>query len=362
MKALLLESKGKLIYTDIPEPEPFGDKPVLVRIAAVGVCGSDVLRFAKDKAYHYPLVMGHEFSAIVEQVPEGSRLTPGDRVTVYPLLPDYAEPLSQIGEYAVSSGYDYFGSRRDGAFAERLFVPEANLFPIPDELPLIHAAVVEPAAVALHAMKKMTLPTDATALVIGFGPIGGFAAQWIKILGCSRVFVAEIDQRKLDLAQQLGFETINAAEHITDERIKELTAGRGVDCAVEASGLPQTLVQALRSAAVFGQVMLLGDLSADATLEASLISSILRREITIYGSWNSKITPQGQSEWEMVIRHMCRDLLVQPLVSHLPTIEQGVEMFTKMASGKFWYNKVIFTIAEEARGEAQELGSDLVIS
>jgi L-iditol 2-dehydrogenase/galactitol-1-phosphate 5-dehydrogenase len=355
MKALVLESKHKLVFTDVPEPEPFGEKPVLVRVAAVGVCGSDVLRFAKDKAYHYPLIIGHEFSAIVEAVPPGSRYAPGDRVAVFPLLPNYADPLSRIGEYALSSGYDYFGSRRDGAFAERLYVPEANLIPIPDGLPLMHAALVEPAAVSLHGVLKCIPPADGTALVIGFGPIGGFAAQWLRILGFGRVFVAEVDPRKLALAQGLGFETIDASRHDTVDQVHALTGGRGADCAVEAGGLPLTLLQALRSVGVFGQVLLLGDLSADVTLEASLVSSLLRREVRIFGSWNSKITPPGHSEWEMVIRHMSKDLQVQPLISHTPTLEQGVQMFSDMASGSFWYNKVVFTIAPEAIEEAHAL-------
>lgn len=355
MKALILQKPGTLVLNDVPEPQPFGDRPVLVRIAAVGVCGSDVLRFAKDKAYHYPLVMGHEFSAIVLEPPPDSRYSPGDRVTVYPLLPDFDDPLARIGEYSVSSGYDYFGSRRDGAFAERLYVPERNLLPIPDRLPLVHAAVVEPAAVALHGVKKLRIPVDATGLVIGFGPIGGFAAQWLRILGCSRVMVAEIDDRKLAMAGELGFETIDARQEDTATRARELTSGRGVDCAVEASGLPITLTQTLEACGVFGQVLLLGDLSADVTLKAGLVSSLLRREISIYGAWNSKITPPGHSEWEMVINHMCTDLRVQPLISHMPVLEQGVEMFTNMASGKYWYNKVVFTIAEEAHQEARSL-------
>ena len=78
-----------------------------------------------------------------------------------------------------------FGFRRDGAFAERLWVPEGNLLPIPPEVSLIHAAAVEPAAVSLHAMLKFKLPANAGALVIGGGPIGAFAAQWLRILGCS---------------------------------------------------------------------------------------------------------------------------------------------------------------------------------
>lgn len=358
MKAMVLESEGKLTYTDVPEPEPVGERSVLVRIGAVGVCGSDILRFAKGKAYHYPLILGHEFSAVVEEVPPGSRFSPGDRIAVFPLLPDFRDPYSRIGEYAVSSGYDYFGSRRDGAFAERLYVPEDNLFPIPVNVPLTHAACVEPAAVALHAMLKFKIPADATALVIGAGPIGAFAAQWLRILGCSRVVVADIDGRKQEIMRELGFEVINAAEQDTVQAVKELTSGRGADCAVEASGLPLTFIQAIEAAATFGQVMLLGDLSGDVTLKAPQVSSILRRELILYGTWNSKITPAGKSEWDMVIHHMQRgDLKVAPLISHTPALSDGPHMFADMAGRKVWYNKVVFAIAEEARVEGMKRGA-----
>ncbi|MFN8499141.1 MAG: galactitol-1-phosphate 5-dehydrogenase [Anaerolineae bacterium] len=353
MKAMVLEDKGQLTYTDVPEPEVVGPRPVLVRIAAVGVCGSDILRFAKGKAYHYPLILGHEFSAVVEEAPADSRFRRGARVAVFPLLPDPRDPFARIGEYAVSSGYDYFGSRRDGAFAERLWVPEDNLIPVPDDVPLVHAACVEPAAVALHAMLKLRIRANATALVIGGGPIGAFAAQWLRILGCSRVIIADIDGRKLDIMRGLGFEVIDAASQDTVAAAKDMTSGRGVDCSVEASGLPATFLQALQAAAVFGQVMLLGDLSGDVTLPAPLVSSVLRRELTLYGTWNSKITPPGNSEWEMVLRHMGHDLQVAPLISHTPALGDGPQMFSDMASRRVWYNKVVFAIAEEARAEAE---------
>ena len=87
MKALLLEGKDQLVYTDVPEPEPVGERPVLVRVAAVSVCGSDMPRYL-GKAYHYPLILGHEFSAVVEQSFPGGRYKKGDRVAVYPLLPN----------------------------------------------------------------------------------------------------------------------------------------------------------------------------------------------------------------------------------------------------------------------------------
>ncbi len=351
MKAMVLESQGQLTYKDVPEPEQVGSRPVLVRVAAVGVCGSDLLRYAKGTAYHYPLVLGHEFSAVVEETPADSRFQRGDRVAVFPLIPDLRDPLAQIGEHAVSSGYDYFGSRRDGAFAERLWVPEENLIPIPPEVSLIHAATVEPAAVSLHAVLKFKLPANASALVIGGGPIGAFAAQWLRILGCSRVFVADIDGRKLTILRDLGFEVIDAAQQDTVKAVKALTGGRGVDCAVEASGLPITTIQTIESVGVFGQVMLLGDHHHDVTLSGPLISSMLRRELVVYGTWNSKITPAGKSDWDMVLSHMRRSFQVGPLISHTPQLSEGPQVFADMAARQIWFNKVVFAIADEARAE-----------
>ena len=102
-----------------------------------------------------------------------------------------------------------------------------------------------------------------------------------------------------------------------------MTGGRGVDCAVEASGLPVTMIQTIETAAVFGQVMLLGDHHHDVPLSGPLISSMLRRELTVYGTWNSKITPAGKSEWDMVLSHMRRDFQVGPLISHTPALTKA---------------------------------------
>lgn len=353
MKALVLESQGHMTYTDVPEPGRVGERSILVRIAAVGVCGSDILRYAKGTAYYYPIVLGHEFSAIVEESPADSAFKPGDRVAVFPLIPDLRDPFARVGEYAVSSGYDYFGSRRDGAFAERLWVPEENLIRVPDGVPLTHAAVTEPAAVSLHAVLKFKLPANATALVIGGGPIGAYAAQWLKILGCSRVFVADIDQRKLEILRSLDLEVIDASKQDTVKAVKDLTNGRGVDCAVEASGLPVTMIQTIEAASTFGQVVLLGDHHHDVTLTGPLISSILRRELTLYGTWNSKITPPGKSEWEMVLSQMQHNFQVGPLISHTPLLSDGPQMFDDIAARRIWYNKVVFAISAEAQAEIQ---------
>lgn len=353
MKAAILNGLNDLEYGDIPEPEPVGDDPVLVRVGAVGVCGSDVLRYGHGKAYHYPLVLGHEFSAIVEEAPKSSGLNPGDRAAVFPLLHPHGDPMSEIGEYALGTGYDYFGSRRDGAMSERMWVPAKSIFRVPSNTPLTHAAMVEPAGVALHAMVKLDIPTHATALVIGAGPIGALAAQWLRILGCSRVLVADIDDRKLEVMSSLGFETLDARTGNTADLARSATDGWGPQITVEATGSPKALVQAIEAASVQGQVVLLGDLSGDLQLAKGEVSSLLRRELRLYGTWNAKVTPKGHSEWDMVIAHLGKDLKVEELISHVRPLEESPRLFRQLTDRSIWYNKVLFAIAEEAQSEVR---------
>jgi L-iditol 2-dehydrogenase len=353
MKAVVLEAPNSLQYKDIPDPQPIGNRDVLIRIGAVGVCGSDLLRVGKGTAYHYPLVLGHEFSGVVEKAPAGSRFASGDRVAVFPLLPNVDDPLTAIGEPALGSGYDYFGSRRDGGMSELLSVPEENLVPVPATVPLLHAAMVEPAAVALHAVLKLRVPAAGVALVIGAGPIGALAAQWLRILGWTRVLVADVDPRKRALMAELGFQTIDAAGDTVAQTL--LLTGSGVDAAVEASGLPQTLVQALEVTAARGQVLILGDLKGDVTIPRALVSSLIRRELTVLGTWNSKIAPAGRSEWDMVVAHLVSGgLQVAPLISHAVPLADASQTFADMTERRTWSNKVLFAVSAQALAEVDD--------
>lgn len=210
-----------------PIPDtPAGSDSVLIQVAACGLCGSDIPQAFHGKAYHYPLVMGHEFSGIVAE--DKGEFKKGDRVAIFPLIPNKEDKTYTTGDYAQGVGYDYFGSRRDGAFEEYLRVPKENLFRIPDHVHTLHASMTEPAAVALHGVCKFHLQAgDNTAVVIGAGPIGNMVAQWLRIHGCSRVILTDIDDRKLQIAKDMGFETINSKEQDPVALIKELTSGRG---------------------------------------------------------------------------------------------------------------------------------------
>jgi L-iditol 2-dehydrogenase/galactitol-1-phosphate 5-dehydrogenase len=114
------------------------------------------------------------------------------------------------------------------------------------------------------------------------------------------------------------------------------------------------VVQALTAAATMGQVVLMGDVSADVTVPRELLSTVVRRELRIYGTWNAKVMPAGGSDWDMVIARLGRELQVAPLISHTPHLDEAPAVFADLAERRVWYNKVVFTVAPEAAAEAAE--------
>jgi len=348
MKALVLKADRQLVYvTDRSIPEGPGENCTLVRVAACGICGSDLPRGFGAKAYHYPLVMGHEFSAVVEETRHGSRFHSGDRVAVFPLIPCGKCGLCQTGDYAQCVDYDYFGSRRDGAFEEYLRVPESNLFPVPKEVNLLHASQTEPAAVALHGIRKLHIRAGDAAVVYGAGPIGNLSAQWLRLHGCAEIFVVDIDERKLAIAAQMGFVPINSKKMDPVRAVLDRTNGAGADRSVEACGLPITFLQAVQSAARFGEVLFMGNINGTFQIGEKDFSNILRKELAIYGTWNSKVTPMGADDWTTVLRFMDRGLQIAPLITDRLSLEEGPAIFDDIVQRRGFHNKVVFDLAPE---------------
>jgi L-iditol 2-dehydrogenase/galactitol-1-phosphate 5-dehydrogenase len=344
MQALVLKKDKELEYRTIPTPRPSSSNDVLVAVKYAGICGSDIPRGFQGGAYHYPLVMGHEFSGVVEETRPGSAYAPGDRITAFPLLPCGVCGPCQTGDYAQCERYDYLGSRRDGAFAEYVLVPEANLFRLPESVTLRSAAMTEPCAVALHGVERMKVRAGMTALVIGAGPVGAMAAQWLRIKGCGRVYIADLDGRKLEIAQTFGMIPIDSGATDLREELRRLEPAGGVDCVVEAVGLPATFLLALQSAARFGQVVFMGNIKGTLAVPEKDVSLILRNELRIMGTWNSKIAPRGKDEWTRVLGFLDGAMRVEPLVSHTPPLAEGAEVFGRLVSRTEWFNKVIFSI------------------
>jgi L-iditol 2-dehydrogenase len=345
MKALVLKAVSDLRLESIPVPTvPRGW--VLVRIGFCGVCGSDIPRIFSKGTYKFPTVCGHEFAGTIESCGAGvTKFLPGQRVAVFPLLWCGKCPACERGQYVQCYDYDYLGSRRDGAFAEYVAAPEQNLLLVPPGVSLEEASMTEPAAVARHALKRAggSLLGESVAL-FGAGPIGLMCAQWARAMGAEQIFLFDVVPAKLDMARHMGFtHAYNSREKDPLKTILELTGGAGVHVALDSAGVPQTLVQAMTAARRGGRVVLLGNPSGDVTVPASLLSQLMRREVALYGTWNSDYSATGNDDdWRTTLQAMAsRTLNLKPLVTHSVGLEQSIDVLNMMKANTAFYSKVL---------------------
>ena len=230
MKALNLHAVGDLRYEDVPMPVRQAGE-VLLKVHACGICGSDLPRVFTKGTYHFPTIPGHEFAGEIVEADDPSLV--GRRAAVFPLLPCRKCEACQVGEYAQCSDYDYYGSRRDGAFAEYIAVKEWNLVFFDDSLSYEEAAMCEPAAVALHAIGQASVGIGDTVAVFGAGPIGIMLGLWARTAGAFRVILCDIDPTKVEFARKQGFDAVNSRETDPVEYIRTQTGGRGADACIE---------------------------------------------------------------------------------------------------------------------------------
>ena len=345
MRALVLHAVGDARLEDVPRPAP-GPDEVLVRVGFCGVCGSDIPRVFVKGTYSFPTVCGHEFAGVVEACGrEVDDFSPGDRVAVFPLLWCGRCGPCEEGRYVQCLEYDYLGSRSDGAFAEYVVAPRQNLLRVPDGVSLEEAAMTEPCAVALHAVRRGrgTRPGE-TVVVFGAGPIGLMVAQWARAMGASQVLVFDVVAEKLELARSLGF-SLAFDSRSTDpiDAVLEATDGLGAHLCLDGAGVPATLLQSLRAARRGGRVVLLGNPAADVTIPAPLLSQLMRREVEILGTWNSDFSAAGNDDdWRVTLAAMADGTLqLNPLVSHRVPLTQSFVALKMMRDADTYYAKVL---------------------
>lgn len=329
MKALLLKAYCQLEVVEFPRPE-IQSNEALVRVAACGICGSDVHGYDGSTGRRIPpLVMGHEAAGIIEHAGDEVRgFQAGDRVTfdstVYCGQCDYCRAgrvnlCDNRQVLGVSCG-DY---RRHGAFAEYVAVPAHILYRLPDALPLEHAALIEAVSVAVHAVKRSPPQADDDVVVVGSGMIGLLVIQVLRHAGCRRLIAVDVDDDRLMLAKKLGAtDVVNAKNGDAAVRILELTNGRGADAAWEAVGTTATVQTAIHCVRKGGSVTLVGNVSP--TVEIPL-QAVVTRELTLYGSCSSS------GEYPECIELMASGAVdVTPLISAATSLEDAPEWFKRL--------------------------------
>lgn len=335
MIAAVLHAPGDIRVEEVAAPTVTPGH-ALVRVSAVGVCGSDLPRMLTKGAHNLPLICGHEFSGIVVEKADDVDVAIGTRVTVPPMIPDFDSEAARAGLLGQTPDYDYFGSRRDGAYTELVSVPKTNLLPVPDGVDDVAAASVDPAAIALHALWRTGVTAGERVAVVGAGPIGLFAVQWARILGASEVVAVDVMEEKLDLARELG-----ASEGL----IAGQTAGhhRSFDVVVETAGAVPAENDAIRLAGPQGRVVFIGIPPGDVTLSAAAFQHLLREEVTIHGAWNSFSAPWPGPEWTASLEMMAQGRLkTAEVVSHRERLEDLPEVLGWMGERERFFSKVMF--------------------
>jgi L-iditol 2-dehydrogenase len=272
MKVLLLSKYRQLEVADLPVPKPQRGE-VLVRVAACGICGSDVHGYDGSSGRRIPpIVMGHEAAGTIAAVGEGVKgLSEGDRVTFDSTIYCGTCGYCLRGEMNLCDNRQVLGVscsdyRRAGAFAEFVVVPARTIYRLPETLSFAEAAMLEVVAVAIHAVSLTRISPNSSALVLGAGTIGLLVQQALRLAGCSRVFVADIDPTRLKLAKDLGATATLSAEADLVAQVLQLTGGTGVDIAVEVVGRNETVRAAIESVRKGGSVVLVGNISPEVTL------------------------------------------------------------------------------------------------
>lgn len=339
MKALLLSQYRHLELADLETPTPAAGE-VLVRVAACGICGSDVHGYDGSSGRRIPpLVMGHEAAGVIAACGDGvTGFSQGDRVTFDSTV--YCGECSNCrrGDINLCDRREVLGVscgdyRRAGAFAEFVSVPARIIHRLPANLSFDQAALLEAVAVALHAVSLARVAPGSSALVVGAGMIGLLLQQALRVAGCSQIFVADVDRTRLAFSAQLGATATLSSD--VPRHIAETTSGVGVDLVIEAVGKSEPVNTAIDCVRKGGTVVLVGNVSPEITLP---LQKVVARQLRLQGSCASA------GEYPQAIELMSSGAIhVKPLITAVAPLADGPQWFERLYAREPNLMKVVLT-------------------
>lgn len=348
MRAVILEQIGRLTLVEMPDIQPGRDE-IVIETIATGICGSDIHGYTGENGRRVPgQVMGHEtvgrIAAVGADV-DGDRFPVGALATVNPVI----VPDEDAADYA---GREQHDPRRRvigvdpaivSAFAERYAVPARNVVALPELANPLHAALIEPLAVALHAVNRAEVRLGQTVLVIGGGPIGQSCVLAALRAGASRVIVSEPHAGRRGVCEELGAEALDPSSGNVPQRVMTMTGGRGADIAIDAVGVTQTLSDALLSTALGSRVCLVGMGQPSLSLDAYRVST---DERVLVGSFTYPAKTFEEAARWVGEGSPVLDVLVSDVVA--PT--EADAMFARLASTLDVPGKVLIRFSPDIPG------------
>ena len=326
MQAVFLDEPGKMSIREIPIPTP-GPGEVLVRIASVGVCGSDVHFYEKGKIGKFvvrePLILGHESGGVVAEVGAGvTNVRPGDQVAIEPGVPCRCCHYCKTGHYNLCGDMQFMAAPPvHGAFCEYYVSPADFVFPLPEPLTTEHGSLCEPVSVAWQASRQANLKAGERVAVLGSGPIGLCHVAMANALGAGEIVAVDLIASRLELAKQMGAtEVIDATQESPESYLTPDRIGDWADVVFECSGSEATVRQSIDVARPGGRVVWVGMGTDEATIP---ISRGLEKELSWHGVF------RYVNSYPVVISLMARGKIDgAPLITHrfdFPAVHEAIE-------------------------------------
>jgi L-iditol 2-dehydrogenase len=340
MKALVLTEYNHFEYTDVPEPQ-IRDDEVLVQVKACGICGSDVHGMDGSSGRRIPpIIMGHEAAGIIAQtgknVPEWHA---DDRVTfdstIYCGECTYCRRgLINLCDERRVLGVSCQDYRQHGAFAEYVVVPGRILHRLPDGVSFIQGTMVEPLSIAVHAVSRVPISLDDSAVVVGSGMIGLLLIQTLRAAGCGRIIAVDLNPYRLERALELGADVaLRSDRDDVVPEVRKLTAGQGADLAFEVVGIPPTVKLATQVLKKGGALALVGNLAPSVELP---LQAVVTRQLTLAGSAASC------GEYPACLNIIARGSVdIDAIISDVAPLSEGASWFARLYAGKENLLKVV---------------------
>lgn len=337
MRASVLYGINDLRFVEVPTPK-LGHDDALIKVRACGICGSDVNRVLKTGTYHFPTIIGHEFAGDVVAVSPDRKTAKswlGKRVGVFPLKPCFKCAPCKQKKYEMCENYDYLGSRCDGGFAQYVKVPVWNLIELPESVSYEEAAMLEPTAVAVHALRMIDDVRGKKMAIIGPGTIGNIIIQAAKALGAESVTIIGRSKDKINFALQNG---ADSALNFSDDSCCDQVS---FDAVIEGTGASESFSKAIMLCSRGGIIIAMGNPSGDFSILRNVYWQILRKQLTIKGTWNSSFG-YDNDDWHLALKLLeTNKLNLSKLITHKLPFNALTEGINIMNDRSVFSNKIM---------------------
>lgn len=329
MKAAIFDGNSNVIIKEMPIPELCSGE-ALIKIKYVGICGSDItIYLGKNPRAKLPLIPGHEIVGEIMELSgtEGRDFQIGDRIAVLPTLACEKCELCTGGKRHLCKSIHFIGIQTDGGYAEYAKVPVNNLYHLPDSLSFEKGVIVEPLAVAIHAIRLAKVKIGDMALIMGAGPIGLLVAMIAQLSGCFNVIISEISPSRIKLAQSLGFETVDVSQADSGEQLLRYTEEKGFDLVFECVGHSSTVNQMIEMGKPEAQLIVVGAFKEPPAFDLFRMS---RKEQRLVASWT-----YTKDDFAKAIKYLDEsDTPFERVISHFIALEQARQALEMVKNAK----------------------------